>query len=137
MYGDRLAGSGHAAPVSVLDSAFPDNRVPSPLMPCTFDLGRVQYTLPAPLVLLAVSFEVLAMALSSNLIILGTSPSNSHSRKPTEISIHSIFLDPSGRHLVITSHQGENWYLYRGWKKPRTLKSFHKMVIESIVWSSE
>lgn len=55
-------------------------------------------------------------------------------RKPTEMSIHKIFLDPSGRHLVITSQQGENWYLFRGWKKPRLLKSF-KMVIESIAWN--
>jgi hypothetical protein len=55
-------------------------------------------------------------------------------RKPTEISIHKLFLDPSGRHLLITTCQGENWYLYRGWKKPRSLKSF-KMVIESVAWN--
>lgn len=81
------------------------------------------------------------MALSSNLIIL---IELSHAeqvlhipipRKPTEMSIHKIFLDPSGRHLVITSHQGENWYLCRGWKKPRPLKSFNKLVIESIAWN--
>ncbi|KAG8219704.1 Pep3/Vps18/deep orange family-domain-containing protein [Butyriboletus roseoflavus] len=106
-----------------------------------FDLGRVQYTLPAPLLSLAVSSDVLAMALSLNLIIL---IELSHAeqvlqipipRKPTEMSIHKIFLDPSGRHLVITSHQGENWYLYRGWKKPKPLKSLNKMVIESIAWN--
>ncbi|EKM61206.1 uncharacterized protein PHACADRAFT_247665 [Phanerochaete carnosa HHB-10118-sp] len=55
-------------------------------------------------------------------------------RKQNEFSIHKHFLDPSGRHLIITSVQGENWYLYRGWKKPRQLKSF-KMVIESIAWN--
>ena len=52
-------------------------------------------------------------------------------RKPTEMSIEKLFLDPSGRHLIITSSQGENWYLFRGCKKPRLLKSF-KMVIESV-----
>lgn len=81
------------------------------------------------------------MALSSNLVIL---IELSHAeqvlqipipRKPTEMSIHKIFLDPSGRHLITTSHQGENWYLYRGWKKPRPLKSFNKLVIESIAWN--
>ncbi|KAL4070829.1 Pep3/Vps18/deep orange family-domain-containing protein [Scleroderma citrinum] len=105
-----------------------------------FDLCPVQYTLPAPLVSLAVSSDKLAMGLASNVIVL---IELSHPeqvlqipipRKPTEMSIHKIFLDPSGRHLVITSQQGENWYLFRGWKKPRLLKSF-KMVIESIAWN--
>ncbi|KIJ68589.1 hypothetical protein HYDPIDRAFT_165357 [Hydnomerulius pinastri MD-312] len=106
-----------------------------------FDLGRVQYTLPAPLVSLAVSSDILAMGLSSNVIVL---IELSHAeqvlqipitRKPTEMTIYKIFLDPSGRHLIITSHQGENWYLYRGWKKPRQLKSFNKLVIESVAWN--
>ncbi len=55
-------------------------------------------------------------------------------RKPAEFTIHKLFLDPSGRHLLVTSLQGENWYFYRGWKKPRQLKSF-KMVIESVAWN--
>ncbi|EGO05168.1 hypothetical protein SERLA73DRAFT_68797 [Serpula lacrymans var. lacrymans S7.3] len=105
-----------------------------------FDLGRVQYTLPAPLVSLAVSSDILAMTLSSNTIVL---IELSHAeqvvkipipRKPTEMTIHKMFLDPSGRHLIVTSISGENWYLYRGWKKPRVLKSF-KMVIESVAWN--
>lgn len=55
-------------------------------------------------------------------------------RKPNEMTLHKMFLDPSGRHLIITSTQGENWYLFRGWKKFKQLKSF-KMVIESIAWN--
>lgn len=55
-------------------------------------------------------------------------------RKPTEFLIHKLFLDPSGRHLLVTSLTGENWYLYRGWKKPKQLKNF-KMVIESVAWN--
>ncbi|KAG6329130.1 hypothetical protein ID866_9959, partial [Astraeus odoratus] len=105
-----------------------------------FDLCPVQYTLPAPLASLAVSSDRLAMGLASNVIVL---IELSHPeqvlqipipRKPTEMLIHKIFLDPSGRHLIVTSQQGENWYLFRGWKKPRQLKSF-KMVIESIAWN--
>ncbi|KAN0100510.1 Pep3/Vps18/deep orange family domain containing protein [Tylopilus felleus] len=131
-YDDQLADPASA------NTHFPAS---SPADAPIFDLGRVQYTLPAPLVSLAVSSDVLAMALSSNLIVL---IELSHAeqvlhihipRKPTEMSIHKIFLDPSGRHLLITSHQGENWYLYRGWKKPRPLKSFNKLVIESIAWN--
>ncbi|KAG6381063.1 Pep3/Vps18/deep orange family-domain-containing protein [Boletus reticuloceps] len=107
-YDDQIAATDLPASVN---PQFPTS---SPADAPIFDLGRVQYTLPAPLVSLAVSFDVLAMALSSNLIIL---IELSHAeqvlhipipRKPAEMSIHKIFLDPSGRHLVITSHQGEN-----------------------------
>lgn len=55
-------------------------------------------------------------------------------RKTSELSIYKIFLDPSGRHLIVTSKQGENWYLYRGWRRLKQLKSF-KMVIESVAWN--
>ncbi|KAG5647608.1 hypothetical protein DXG03_008961 [Asterophora parasitica] len=105
-----------------------------------FDLGRVQYVFPAPLIAFVVSSDMLAMGLASNVIVL---IELSHSdqvikvkipRKPTEMSIHKLFMDPSGRHIVITSVQGENWYLYRNWKEPRRLKGF-KMVIESIAWN--
>ncbi|KAI6047775.1 Pep3/Vps18/deep orange family-domain-containing protein [Pisolithus marmoratus] len=105
-----------------------------------FDLCPVQYTLPAPLVSLAVSSDKMAMGLASNVIVLIELAHPEQvlqipiPRKPTEMSLYKIFLDPSGRHLVITSHLGENWYLFRGWKKPKQLKSF-KMVIESIAWN--
>ncbi|KIL71799.1 hypothetical protein M378DRAFT_155409 [Amanita muscaria Koide BX008] len=105
-----------------------------------FDFGRVQYTFPAPLVAFAVCSDLLAMGLSSNAIIL---IELSHPDqvikiqlppKPTEMTIHKLFMDPSGRHIIVTSLQGQNWYLYRTWKKPRQLKGF-KMVIESIAWN--
>ena len=52
-------------------------------------------------------------------------------RKPSDVTIYKLFLDPSGRHLIITSTLGENWYLYRTWKKPRQLKGF-KMVVTAL-----
>ncbi len=55
-------------------------------------------------------------------------------RKPAEFSIYKLFMDPSGRHLIITTLEGENWYLFKGWKKPKQLKTF-KTVIESIAWN--
>lgn len=105
-----------------------------------FELGRVQYAFPAPLVSFVVSSDMLAMGLASNVIVL---IELSHAeqvvkipipRKPSEMAIYKLFMDPSGRHIIITSQQGENWYLYRSWKKPRQLKGF-KMVIESIAWN--
>lgn len=103
-----------------------------------FGLGRVQYTLPAPLVHVVASSETLVMGLSTNTIIwieLGRSEQTIKiPRKPNEFTMYKLFLDPSGRHLIASSTQGENWYLYRGWQKPRQLKSF-KMVIESVAWN--
>jgi hypothetical protein len=105
-----------------------------------FDLGRVQYAFPAPLISFVVSSDMLAMGFVSNSIVL---IELSHAdqvikvqipRKPTEMTIHKLFMDPSGRHIIITSQQGENWYLFRTWKKPRQLKGF-KMVIESVAWN--
>lgn len=105
-----------------------------------FDLERVQFEPPAPITSLVISSDVLVMGLSNNYILL---IELSHAeqvvkipiqRKSTDFTIYKIFLDPSGRHLLVTSTQGENWYLYRGWKKPRLLKTF-KMVIESVAWN--
>ncbi|KAF7310794.1 Vacuolar protein sorting protein [Mycena chlorophos] len=104
------------------------------------DLCRVQYAFPAPLVAFVVCSDMLAMALSTNVIVLIELSRSDQviqipiPRKPTEMSIHKIFMDPSGRHIIVTSTQGENWYLYRGWKKPKPLKSF-RMVIECIAWN--
>ena len=55
-------------------------------------------------------------------------------RKQADFTIYKLFMDPSGRHILITSLQGENWYLYRPSKKPRQLKSL-KMVVESVAWN--
>ena len=119
-----------------------DNQHPAPSNTITpiFELGRVQYTLPAPLVSLVVASDVLAMGLSSNVVVLIELAHPDQvikipiPRKPSEFSIYKLFMDPSGRHLVVTSLEGENWYLFRSWKKPKQLKTF-KMVIESVAWN--
>jgi vacuolar protein sorting-associated protein 18 len=80
------------------------------------------------------------MGLSSNtLILIELTQSTQVIRIPIprntqEMSLYKVFMDPSGRHIIVTSLQGENWYLYRSWKKPKLLKSF-KMVVESIAWN--
>lgn len=113
--------------------------LPPPTAPI-FQLGEVQCPLSAALVSLVVSSDTLYMGLANNLIVqIELSRAEQFiriqiPRKPTEFTIYKLFLDPSGRHLLVTSVQGENWYFYRGWKKPRQLKSF-KMIIESVAWN--
>lgn len=109
---------------------------PKPL----YNLERVQYTLPAPLVALVVSSNTLVMGLSDNRLVMLELTREQYlsiiqiPRKPTEMTIYKMFFDPSGRHLLVTSTQGETWYMYIPSKKPKHLKSW-KMVIESVAWS--
>lgn len=109
---------------------------PKPL----FSLERVQYTLPAPLVALVVSSNTLVMGLSDNRLIMLELTREQYlsiihiPRKPTEMTIYKMFFDPSGRHLLVTSTQGETWYIYTPSKKPKHLKSW-KMIIESVAWN--
>ncbi|KAJ3721541.1 Pep3/Vps18/deep orange family-domain-containing protein [Lentinula raphanica] len=106
-----------------------------------FDLGQVQCAINAPLVSLVVCSDMLVMGLASNvLILIELAHATQVTRiqipaKPNEMTLHKLFMDPSGRHIIITSTQGQNWYLYRTWKKPRQLKTFNKLVIESVAWN--
>ncbi|TCD69964.1 hypothetical protein EIP91_005553 [Steccherinum ochraceum] len=113
--------------------------VVAPSLPL-FALEKVQYTLPAPLIAVVVASDTLIMGLVNNIIVIIELSREEQviqipiPRKTTELTIYKLFLDPSGRHLIVSSTQGENWYLFKGWKKPRLLKSF-KMIIESIAWN--
>jgi vacuolar protein sorting-associated protein 18 len=89
---------------------------------------------------LVVSSNKLVMGLADNrLVMLELTREEQLSiiqipRRPGEMSIYKMFFDPSGRHLIIASTQGETWYIYMPSKKPKQLKSF-KMIIESVAWS--
>lgn len=54
--------------------------------------------------------------------------------KKGEFTIYKIFTDPTGRHTIITTTQGDNFYLYEGWPKARHLPK-RKMIIESVAWN--
>jgi vacuolar protein sorting-associated protein 18 len=58
-------------------------------------------------------------------------------RKPFEMTVRKIFLDSTGKHLLLNFAQGETWYLHRNWKKPKLLKrlSSSKLIIESVAWN--
>ncbi|KAJ3274967.1 hypothetical protein HK104_003995, partial [Borealophlyctis nickersoniae] len=48
--------------------------------------------------------------------------------------IRRLFLDPTGRHLLISTESGDNYYLYEKWKKPRILSKFRGIIMESVAW---
>lgn len=42
-------------------------------------------------------------------------------RKVSEGKIYKMFFDPTGRHLIITTETGDNYYLFEKWKKAKHL----------------
>ncbi|KAG8815007.1 hypothetical protein FRC17_000900 [Serendipita sp. 399] len=103
-----------------------------------FVLGRVQVDIPGPLVAFAIASDMLYMACSNDLLIhINLKNPEKMVKIPVKAPIYKLFLDPSGRHLVIATAQGDNLYLCSQWRDflPRPIKSF-KMMIESIAWNS-
>lgn len=46
------------------------------------------------------------------------------SRKTSDGKVKQIFFDPTGRHLIITTDHGENYYLYEKWRRTKQLPKF-------------
>ncbi|RIA95939.1 Pep3/Vps18/deep orange family-domain-containing protein [Glomus cerebriforme] len=105
-----------------------------------FSLDLVQFQFPAHLVAMSVSNEILVMALETN-HILRIDLQQAHDVEDIEIprksegKIYKIFFDPTGRHLLITTEQGENFYLFEKWKKAKVLSKFKGITIESVGWN--
>lgn len=81
---------------------------------------------------------MLYMACSNDLLIhINLRNPEKIAKIPLKGPVYKLFLDPSGRHLIIATTQGDNLYLYSKWKEflPRPIKSF-KMAIESIAWNA-
>ncbi|KIO30783.1 hypothetical protein M407DRAFT_14242 [Tulasnella calospora MUT 4182] len=125
-------------PMSPNDSSFPAGISQPPI----FELGRVQYTLPAPLVHMESSSYILTMAFSNNTLRqlnlrqpdAVASITLTTKKSPSELTIYRTFMDPTGKHTIITTEQGDNFYAYDGWTKARPLAKF-RMVIESVAWN--
>jgi hypothetical protein len=111
-----------------------------------FELGSVQHTLPAPLVHLTVASNLLTMALRSNVLQrIDLSPNASAittitlpAKKSTpadNLTVYKIFSDPTGKHLLITTEQGDNFYCYEGWQRARQLSKM-RLVVESVAWNT-
>ncbi|QRV76011.1 vacuolar protein sorting-associated protein 18 [Ceratobasidium sp. AG-Ba] len=107
-----------------------------------FRLAPVQYTPPAAITNLAVSNKILIMCFNNNnfhridMDMQEYIGELSLGKKPLEATVHKIFLDPSAKHLLVTTTQGDNYYLFDGWKKAKQLSKL-KMIIECVAWNEE
>ena len=49
-------------------------------------------------------------------------------------SIESIFLDPTGHHLIISMVTGDNYYLHSSFDRVRSLKKLSNVHVQSVAW---
>ncbi|KAI7880339.1 hypothetical protein K492DRAFT_76552 [Lichtheimia hyalospora FSU 10163] len=108
-----------------------------------FALNYVQFQLPAPLVDMAVSNNILVMALETFRILridLDHSLEVEEieiTRKASDGKISKVFFDPTGRHLIITTDHGENFYLYEKWRRTKQLSKLKGVTISSVAWNKQ
>ncbi|KAI8370704.1 Pep3/Vps18/deep orange family-domain-containing protein [Radiomyces spectabilis] len=108
-----------------------------------FALAYVQFQLPATLVDMAVSNNILVVALDTFRIIRIDLDNPLEvedieiTRKPGDGKIVKIFFDPTGRHLIITTDHGENYYLYEKWRRTKQLSKLKGVTISSIAWNKQ
>jgi hypothetical protein len=128
---------GYAAVASNIPDAF------DPSLP-VFDVQRVQlrFDISSDFVAAQVANNVLILALSTGRILRFDldSPEDIDDidlpKKPSEIGlIRRLFLDPSASHLVISTTQGENYYLHTQSRTPKPLARLKGVQIESIAWN--
>ncbi|KAI4806185.1 hypothetical protein E4T44_11268 [Aureobasidium sp. EXF-8845] len=128
---------GYAAAASNLPDTF------DPSLP-VFDVQRVQlrFDISSDFVAAQVANNVLILALSTGRILRFDldSPEDIDDidlpKKPSEIGlIRRLFLDPSASHLVISTTQGENYYLHTQSRTPKSLARLKGVQIESIAWN--
>ncbi|KAL7316431.1 tethering complex subunit [Mucor circinelloides] len=108
-----------------------------------FGIDYVQFQMPAKLVDMAVSNNILIVALDTYrlLRIDLDNPLEVEEieivRKPSDGKVKQIFFDPTGRHLIITTDHGENYYLYEKWRRTKPLPKFKGVIITSIAWNKQ
>ncbi|KAI7860888.1 Pep3/Vps18/deep orange family-domain-containing protein [Circinella umbellata] len=108
-----------------------------------FALNYVQFQLPARLVDMVVSNDILIMAVEPARILRINLDRPLEveeieiTRKPGDGKIVKMFFDPTGRHLIITTDHGENFYLYEKWRRAKQLSKLKGVTISSIAWNKQ
>ncbi|KAF7724526.1 hypothetical protein EC973_000903 [Apophysomyces ossiformis] len=108
-----------------------------------FSLDYVQFQPPANIVNMSVANNVLVVALDTFQILRIDldNPLEVEAieivRKSGDSKITKIFFDPSGRHLIIATDNGENYYLYQKWRRAKQLSKLKGISIASIAWNKQ
>ncbi|XP_038059367.1 vacuolar protein sorting-associated protein 18 homolog [Patiria miniata] len=102
-----------------------------------FSRMKINFTPPRPITHLVVNNNMLMMAMSDNVILRIDleHPDQPDEVKLGEYQIHKLFLDPTGRHLIISTEQQEVFYLSRTGRKGKPLQKLKGHIIDSIGWN--
>lgn len=69
-----------------------------------------------------------------------SSTSRNASSTSSSTAIHKLFLDPSGKHVLVSTPSGDNYYFFSGWentaKRARLLPKLRNIVINAVGWNS-
>ncbi|XP_071119989.1 vacuolar protein sorting-associated protein 18 homolog [Mytilus edulis] len=133
------AASVRVAPVQEpIGPGFIDARLESDIP--IFSKKKVNFKPPNPITHLVVCNNFLVMAMSSNILLR---LDLEHPEQPDEVEIpravedkvHQIFLDPTGRHFIISMESTENYYLSRNSKRPKPIGKIKGHHIDSVGWN--
>ena len=105
-----------------------------------FNKQRINFDPPDPIRHMCICNSHLVMGMSTNILLFidlehPDSPNEVELPKSADDSISSMFLDPSGRHLIVSMKSGENYYLMYGAKKAKVLAKLKGQKITSVGWN--
>jgi len=105
-----------------------------------FALDKVHFQFPGEINALQVCNNILAVVINKYRILrIDLGEANQVEdieilpKKSTDF-IKNIFLDPTGKHLIITTEGEDTYYLYEKWKKPKLMSKFRGINIQAIAW---
>ncbi|XP_059179714.1 vacuolar protein sorting-associated protein 18 homolog [Physella acuta] len=125
-------------PGDVIGPGFIDARLDADVP--IFNKKKVNFKPPDPITDLVVANNFLVIAMSSNTLLRldlehPDQPDEVELPRAVEDKVHKIFLDPTGRHLIVSMSSQDNYYLSRNWKKPKPIVKLKGHLIESVGWN--
>jgi len=105
-----------------------------------FNKQRINFDPPDPITHMCVCNSHLVMGMSTNILLCidldhPDSPNEVELLKSVDDGIGSMFLDPSGRHLIVSMKSGENYYLTYGAKKAKAVAKLKGHKITCVGWN--
>jgi len=105
-----------------------------------FNKQRINFDPPDPITHMCVCSSHLVMGMSTNILLCvdldhPDSPNEVELVKSADDGIAGMFLDPSGRHLIVSMKSADNYYLTYGAKKAKVLTKLKGHRITSVGWN--
>lgn len=106
-----------------------------------FNRVKVNYKPSATITHMCAGNNILVVALSTNCLarveIESQTTSEIELPSPVTDRVHQIFLDPTGRHLIVSMNSQDNYYIALGTasRKPKPILKLKGHLVESVGWN--